>query len=275
MPSTRVVDFYDHHPINEDQILDALRRRGVEPSRARPEDLFDLDQDHYGGPAAVQVLARRAGLGPGSWVLDVCAGLAGPARFLAGTVGCQVVGVDLNAGRAAAARRLTALVGLERRVKVVQGDATALPFRAAVFDACVSQEGLLHVADKAAVLAECHRVLRLGGRLAFTDWIATARLGDRERARLWEWMAATTLQTPERYRVLLGRVGFSAVAVEDLSDVWRPILTARLELYRAMAPTTIARFGERWHREYSEIYAFFVRLVEERKLGGARFTATR
>ena len=51
-----VVDFYDRHPINEEQILAALRRQGRLPGRVTPEDLFDLDQDHYGGLPAVETL---------------------------------------------------------------------------------------------------------------------------------------------------------------------------------------------------------------------------
>ena len=90
--------------------------------------------------------------------------------------------------------RLTRRVGLRHAVSVVRADATALPFGAARFDACLSQEALLHVADKAAVLAEAGRVLLPGGRLAFSDWIAHSGLGDLERARLADWMAAVTLQ---------------------------------------------------------------------------------
>src|SRR5439155_990798 len=84
----------------------------------------------------------------------------------------------LNAGRAAGAARLTRLVRLDRHVVIARADATALPFARARFDACVSQEAFLHIADKATVIGECRRVLRPGGRLAFTDWIAQPRLGE-------------------------------------------------------------------------------------------------
>jgi sarcosine/dimethylglycine N-methyltransferase len=271
----RVDEFYDHHPINEQRVLAALaRRRGGDLSRLRPDDLFEFDQDHYGGLAAVDALARRASIKATSRVLDVCAGLAGPARFLASRRGCRVLALELNAGRVAGAARLTRLVGLDGRVRVVGGDATALPFRDRSFDACVSQEAFLHVADKLGVLAGCHRVLVPGGRLAFTDWIAHAALGDRERARLAEWMAATTLQSLESYRVLLGRAGFVAVEAEDLSDEWRSILRARLATFRALRRDTAARSGEARAREYEQLYAFFVGLVEDGKLGGGRFSGS-
>jgi SAM-dependent methyltransferase len=286
----RILDFYDRHPISESQVLDAVRRaRGVSSpgeglsspgeggadGTLTADDLYPFDQDHYGGLGAVDALARRAGITRASLVLDICAGLGGPARFLASRRGCRVVGVELHPGRAAGMQRLSRLVGVGRMVRVVRGDATALPFGAARFDACMSQEALLHVADKAAVLAEARRVLVPGGRLAFSDWIAHPGLGDLERARLEDWMAAVTLQSLDGYRALLGRAGFGGVEAEDLTDEWRAILRERLAMYRALREQTVRRLGEARYREYDALYAFFVGLVETGKLGGGRFSATR
>lgn len=269
-----VVAFYEQHPINESQVLAALARQGKVAGFLVPEDLYEWDQDHYGGIAAVDALARRAGIGRDTAVLDVCAGLAGPARFLAHRYGARVTGVDLTRARCVSARRLSRMVGLERRVAMVNGDAQRLPFRPRAFHAVVSQEGLLHVPDKGAVLAECARVLRPDGRIAFTDWVATSRLGDGERRRLDEWMAAVTLQSIEGYRELLGRAGFAAIEAEDLSAEWIAILRERLRMYRGLREDTIARFGRVRYDEYDQLYAFFVGLVEAGKLGGARFSGT-
>src|SRR3989304_4594937 len=109
-----VIDFYDRHPISLPQVLDALRRQGKDTRSLVPEDLYEWDQDHYGGLRAVEdpgrraatggleavePLARRAAIGPGARVLDVCAGLGGPARFLAHRFGARVTALDLQAGR--------------------------------------------------------------------------------------------------------------------------------------------------------------------------------
>ena len=157
---------------------------------------------------------------------------------------------------------------------MVRGDAVALPFRRHAFDVCLSQEGLLHITDKAAVLAECHRVLVPGGRLAFTDWIAHARLGDAERRQLERWMAATTLQSLDSYRVLLGRAGFGNIEADDISDDWRPVLRARLDRYHAERANVVARFGDAWADDYARLFTFFVGLVEAGKVGGGRFSGT-
>jgi sarcosine/dimethylglycine N-methyltransferase len=274
---TDVIDFYDRHPISEGQVLAAVRRRrgALADGPLTADDLFDFDQDHYGGLAAVDALARLAGIDAHTRVLDLCAGLGGPARFLATRRGCAVVAVELNPGRALGAARLTRLVRLQRRIRVVRGDATRLPFADARFDACLSQEALLHIADKAAVLREAHRVLTPGARLAFTDWVARPSLGDGERRRLEAWMAATTLQSIDGYRALLGGAGFHAVTAEELTDEWRAILRARLQMFRAMREETVARLGEARYHEYDQLYTFFVGLIESGKLTGGRFTASR
>jgi sarcosine/dimethylglycine N-methyltransferase len=269
----RVREYYDEHPISEARVLAAVAGQGL-TGPVTADDLFEFDQDHYGGLAAVDTLAQRAGIGPSSRVLDLCAGLGGPARFLASRRGSAVVALELHAGRAAGAARLNRMVK-QTRVTVVRADATTLPFAQGAFDACVSQEALLHIAAKPAVLAECHRVLVPDGRLAFTDWIAFPSLADRERQRLWEWMAATTLQTLDSYRGLLGRAGFTNVEAEDLSSEWRRIVWRRIELHRALRPQREARLGSQQYLEYDQLHTFFVELIEAGKLGGGRFSATR
>ena len=266
-----VVDFYDRHPINETQVLASARDGAA--ALLRPEDLWQWDQDHYGGLPAVETLARRAAIAPGMAVLDVCAGLGGPARFLAHRFGVRVTGLDLTHSRCAAGARLTALVRLGPLVRHVRGDAQVLPFRAGAFDAAVSQEGLLHVPDKGAVLAECARVLKPGARLAVSDWIVRPRLGDNERRRLFEWMAAVSLQSLDGYRGLLARAGFDGILAEDLSGEWITILRERLRMYRALREQTVARLGQARYEEYNQLYGFFVGLVEAGKLGGGRFSA--
>ena len=54
------------------------------------------------------------------------------------------------------------------------GDAEALPYADSQFDAVVSNFGIHHVPRPARALAEAHRVLRNGGRVAFSFWAEPA-----------------------------------------------------------------------------------------------------
>ena len=269
-----VTGFYDNHPISEAQITSSLEARGLDLDALKPADLYDFDQDHYGGLEAVDTLAARTKIGAGSKVLDVCAGLAGPARYLAAEYGAEVTALELNQGRAAGAAHLAALVGLSGQVGVVRGDAAAPPFAAASFDACISQEALLHVPDKQAVLDGCRRVLKSGGWLSFTDWLALPGLSGGERAKLTDLFAAQTLQSPDEYRDKLKRAGFAGVQDEDLSPQWREILPERHRMFRSLKDDTVARLGLAEFERYDALYGFFVDLITAGRLGGGRFTAT-
>lgn len=76
--------------------------------------------------------------------------------------GLAPVGVDLSAGvlREAVRRRVYRAV--------VRADAAYLPFRSEVFGTVVSNSVLEHIPGVEAVLAEISRVLKPGGRLAFS-----------------------------------------------------------------------------------------------------------
>src|SRR6476620_10990489 len=104
------------HPINEESILAKLKASGADIEHLTVEELKDFDQDHYGGIGAVDVLIERTAMRSSHRVLDICAGLGGPARWIAHRVGCRVTGLDLTTSRVVAARRLTERVGLQDRV---------------------------------------------------------------------------------------------------------------------------------------------------------------
>ena len=60
------IDFYDRHPISAQMILTKLEAARGTLDGLRPDELFPHDQDHYGGIAANDALAKRAHIGPGT-----------------------------------------------------------------------------------------------------------------------------------------------------------------------------------------------------------------
>jgi sarcosine/dimethylglycine N-methyltransferase len=124
---------------------------------------------------------------------------------------------ELVAGRGRAA--LDGARWLTGKVEFVEADATRLPLPGRSFSACVSQEAFVHIADKGHLLGECHRVLRPGGTLVFTDWVAGEELEGSERDRLRADLAAFGLSTVDAYREQLAACGFRQIDAEDLSGV--------------------------------------------------------
>lgn len=118
-----------------------------------------------------RVAARALALGPGTRVLDLCAG-----------TGDQAVAVGKHGPRVAAADFCLPMLALSPpkfdrlrqkgggSARPLAADALELPFPDASFDGATVSFGLRNVADLDAALAEIHRVLAPGGRVAFLEF---------------------------------------------------------------------------------------------------------
>jgi ubiquinone/menaquinone biosynthesis C-methylase UbiE len=201
--------------------------------------------------------------------------MGGPARYLAHRLGCRVTGLDITESRHEGAIRLTRMVGLDHLVDFRLGNALEMPFADVSFDVVIGQEAFAHVPDKPRLIAECVRVTRPGGIVAFTDILRREGLSDGEFERLRRGMTFQSLESLDGYGRLLEGRGCTVLARDDLSDWWTEVLKQRLEMYRSLEDTTVAKFGDDHFRKWDETYAFFVGLFAAGKLGGGRFVARR
>jgi SAM-dependent methyltransferase len=153
-------------------VLNALRESGRDAERVEIDDLAGIDEFHALGRPATMALAELAGIERGAAVIDVGAGLGGPARFLAARYGARVTAVEPTRRFRDASAELTRRAGLAELVRTVDGTATELPVADASMDVVWMQAVAISVRDKRAMAEELRRVLRSGGRLAFFDSFA-------------------------------------------------------------------------------------------------------
>ena len=273
--TSQTVYFYNRHPISCDIILAKLRASRGHLDGLRPEELFPHDQDHYGGLAATDELARGAQVSNGSRVADFCAGLGGTVRYLARKYGADVTGIELTPARVSGAQELTRRVGLQGTARIVEGNVMDVPLPDASIDAVVSQEAFCHVPDVKRAIAEAFRILRTDGRLAFTDWIANQPLAAADAQLMWEGMAIQPLRSISEYRSLVESVGFGVISTKDLTEEWAPILKERLAMYQLLREEARQAGTPMGHDAFHESYIRFVDLIQERKMGGIRMVATK
>jgi arsenite methyltransferase len=103
------------------------------------------------------------GAGPGLLMADMAA-VVGPTG--------HVTGLEISDSMLTLARQRFASSAVADRITLVKGDAAALPFPDASFDAATSTQVYEYVPDVDRALTELHRVLRPGGRALIldTDW---------------------------------------------------------------------------------------------------------
>jgi len=119
--------------------------------------------------AATDLVVREARVAPGMNVLDLACGTGEPALSLARAVGPlgHVVATDLVPEMLEAARQNAAAQGLEN-VEFQKVDAESMPFADGQFDRVTCRFGIMFFPDIPKAMAEIRRVLKPGGRIAFT-----------------------------------------------------------------------------------------------------------
>jgi SAM-dependent methyltransferase len=235
-------------------VFEALRRSGKNPDDLAASDLAAFDEFHLGWRPQTVEFADVLDLQPGMAVLDVGAGLGGPARYFAEARGCDVTGIDLTPDFVALASDLTARTGLASRVRFVEGSALAMPFAAESFDVATLIHVGMNIAEKAGLFAEVRRVLRRSGRFGVFE---VMRIGEGALPMPMPWAdseATSFVETPGTYRALLEAAGFHLTAERDRSgfvlDLAAKIReriavegTPVLGLHLLIGPTAMERVG--------------------------------
>jgi SAM-dependent methyltransferase len=203
----------------EARIIAAIREAGLDPGqRLSPKELGALDHFHTGGFSASHELRELAQIRAEDRVLDIGAGLAGPARMLAAALGCRVDCLEMSPDFCTGATLLNRLTGLDDLIEVHQGSALELPFADDSFDVVWMQNVGMNIADKCKLYAEICRVLKPGGRYAFQE-MATGEAPTSYFPLPWATDPADSfLVSGDELHVLLGEAGFVPEIFEDTSD---------------------------------------------------------
>jgi len=262
-------------------VQNALAMRGKADGPLTIEDLVSLghlDQYHYLGTEACDELIDMLGLSVGSQVLDVGAGIGGPARYISARSGCNITGIELQSDLTEAACQLTERVGLAGRVQFIAGDFADV-CRAqgdkmlAQFDHAFSLLTFCHFPNRDDALKLMSECVKPGGTVLIEDLaLVGPSFTAQETADLQNVVNAPTVTSIAEYVFALEKAGFIDIEAVELSAPWRDWTKARHESFRAAREETVRLHGEELFESRCRFYSVVADLFNGGNLGGVRIT---
>jgi sarcosine/dimethylglycine N-methyltransferase len=175
---------------------------------------------NLGGRQMLDRIARSAGLTPGKRVLELCAGQAAPARYLARHYGCHVTAVEMNPGQVSAAR--ARIAELDSRtaglIELIEGDVLEYA-PGSLNDLVFCMDSAMLIPDPRRLLGVAHNALLPGGTLELITIGAGAAVDDRIRSFAWDVDGMVSLLGMDEWIRLLESAGFTAVEGEDITPL--------------------------------------------------------
>jgi SAM-dependent methyltransferase len=245
-----------------ERLKTALSALGPEDQRLTPQQLGALDQFHTRGLVATAELAKLVGIAADMLVLDVGSGVGGPARFLAASHGCRVVGVDLSEPFVEAAGYLTERTGQSGQVSFQTASALELPFEDGRFHVVLLQHVAMNISDRPRLYREIRRVLRSGGRFATFDVVLNN--GEPHYPLPWARTPATSfLLTAAATREAIEPAGFHTLVWKDDTEAAR----AWIAQLRASGPPPSPNLAVVMGPDFAQLSANLGRNLMEGRLG--------
>ncbi len=204
--------------LNEIQLTD------VQSVYSGPEgDLWELvmgQQIHVGGLVSSMALAGQARIAAGTRGVDLCCCNGAGVRFLLRfREVAHMTGVDATPAVLDRARARTTPADFADRADWVLADVCSTGLGGASADFVWGEDAWCYVADKPALIREAARLLKPGGRVAFTDWVeGPGGLGEAEAGRFMRFMKFPSFARLEDYAGLLGDNG---LIVEHIAETGR------------------------------------------------------
>ena len=179
----------------------------------------DFGQTSWVTTAESHEIPKLLQLSSSSSVLEIGCGSGGYAVDLATRIGCQLVGLDINAEGVRNAKALAEKDKLGARVKFEQCDVSQrLPVEDNAFDAIYSNDVLCHVPRRSQVLSDLRRVLKRGGRLLFSDALIIGGLLSHEEIATRSSIGMYFFSPPGENERLIKQSGLKQIEARDTTD---------------------------------------------------------
>ena len=215
MNTQKIIKHYEREDLYGDILLE-LDRVGIAKDQITMNDLSKYDEMHIGRHEATQRFAAKLPFTRNQNIIDIGAGLGGPARYIANKYACHITGIDLTPQHVETANKLSQLVSMATHTKFHIEDACALSFDTESFDGGYTIHTGMNIKDKDALYREIARILKPGSIFGIYEVFLTQPDSKIIYPLPWSSSADTShLITIEALKTYMSDNNFEIVQEED------------------------------------------------------------
>ena len=165
-------------------------------------------------------------LSPAMTMLDMAAGLGGPARTIAEAFNTYVTGYERDSALARRASDEATTHGLSRHVQISAFDPESFELRAGFYDHALAREATYCVEQKERFLRVLNQAMKPFGQLILTDFVLDRAAGERPELASWAGTLGSKphLWTAAQYSDCFKSLGFDLRIANDITPDYRKLI---------------------------------------------------
>ena len=220
----------------------------------------------------IELLIAKSGLKNKSKVLDVGCGIGGTSIYLARKYECDVTGITISPVQVEMAYKAALELPIKNIPKFQVEDANNITIKDK-FDIIWSVEMISHLNDRKNLFQRASELLKPGGKMCITDWLADDNLSASEKSKFIkpiEKGMLVSLPTLSEYKEHIDANGFRLVYYEDISSNVARTWDITSEAIRPRALWSLAREHS---KEFIEFLQSFKAMRNGFRSGAFRYPA--
>jgi len=242
-------------------------------------ELLMGEQIHVGGFASSTDLARFGGIKKGTKGVDFCCCSGAGMRFLLKM--CDVAsmaGVDFTKAQIDLGKKRMKAAGVSaKQYRYYLGNVASPHVQAGAFDFVWGEDAWCYVANKPGLIKQARRALKPGGKIVFSDWVATNKMTAEEAERFCAFMKFPTLMTMADYTQQLEAARFTKIKAK-VSPYFVPSMDLYATMYLRQHAFDVLRllgFNKDVYKAVLDELGFIIGLAKSKKLVQAYFSAVK
>ena len=236
-------------------------------------DFSKFDNLHYHGVNAVKFAIKKLLIREEDIVLDIGAGIGGPARFLSHITGCRIYAIEIQKDLNDIAKKFTRVLALENKIKHFNNDFLIKKFKFNYFNHVVCWLSLYHIPNRKDYINKIYNILKFNGNLFIEDFYLRRTPSTKEAIILKDKFFANSLVKKKIFTNDLINNKFKIAYSRDVTNDWKKFTLNRLNNFINEQDKIEKIHDNKTIKDLLDFYKLAYNLLNIGLLGGIKLNA--